>query len=40
MVTATLARIDFGVDRWAEVDFGRGLLCWLVTPKLLDRGQT
>jgi phosphohistidine phosphatase len=40
MVTATLARIDFGVDRWSEVDFGRGLLCWLVTPKLLDRGRT
>lgn len=35
MVTAALARIDFADERWAEVDFGRGTLSWMVTPKLL-----
>lgn len=33
--TAALARIDFEVDRWEEVDSGGGTLRWLVTPKLL-----
>ncbi len=35
MVTAAVARIDFHADRWQEVDFGFGLLMWLVPPKLL-----
>jgi len=33
--TAALARIDFDVDRWREVQSGAGRLRWLVTPKLL-----
>jgi len=35
--TAALARIDFDVDGWAEVEFGVGILTWVVTPKLLAR---
>ena len=35
MVTAGLARIDFEVRSWAEVDLGHGLLVWFVPPKLL-----
>ena len=38
MPTAALARIDFLVESWAEVRFGRGMLIWLVTPKLLKKG--
>lgn len=38
MPTAALARIDFLVESWAEVEFGRGMLIWLVTPKLLKKG--
>ena len=37
MVTAATARIDFDVESWAEVGFGRGTLAWLVTPKLIGR---
>ena len=33
--TATLARVDVDVDRWEEVDFGRGELVWLLPPRLL-----
>jgi len=33
--TAALARIDFEVDRWRDVQTGGGTLRWLVTPKLL-----
>jgi phosphohistidine phosphatase len=35
MVTASLARVDFPLDRWVDVRFGSGLLGWLVTPKIL-----
>ncbi|UCF68424.1 MAG: histidine phosphatase family protein [Acidobacteriota bacterium] len=35
--TAALARIDFRVEKWSEIDFGTGELIWLVTPKLLKR---
>jgi len=37
MPTAALARIDFDVDGWAEVEFGAGTLTWVITPKLLTR---
>ncbi len=40
MVTAALARIDFDVDDWREVDLGGGILMWLVTPKLLQQDGT
>ena len=33
--TAALARIDVGVSRWSNMDFGRGHLVWFVTPRLL-----
>lgn len=33
--TATLARVDVKVPRWADVDFERGELRWLVPAKLL-----
>jgi phosphohistidine phosphatase SixA len=33
--TAAIARIDLPVTRWADVEFGKGVLAWLVTPKLL-----
>jgi phosphohistidine phosphatase len=38
MPTAALARIDFPVENWADIRFGRGTLIWLVTPKLLKKG--
>lgn len=33
--TAAMARIDLAVENWSEVEFGKGILVWLVTPKLL-----
>ena len=33
--TAALACIDVPVVRWDAVEFGRGVLAWFVTPKLL-----
>jgi len=33
--TAALMGIDFAADRWEAVDFGRGVLKWLLIPKLL-----
>jgi len=35
--TAAMARIDFDVFRWSEVEFGSGTLNWLAPPKLLQR---
>lgn len=35
--TAAMARIDFDVASWDQVDFGHGRLSWLVTPKLLQK---
>jgi phosphohistidine phosphatase SixA len=35
--TAAMARIDLPVARWGDVGFGKGILVWLVTPKLLAR---
>ena len=37
--TAALARIDVGVSRWSNMDFGRGHLVWFVTPRLLVDGD-
>jgi len=36
MVTGAVARLDFAVERWADVAAGAGLLVWMVAPKLLD----
>lgn len=33
--TAAMARIDLAVESWREAEFGKGILVWLVTPKLL-----
>ena len=33
--TAALACVDVPVARWDAVEFGRGMLVWFVTPKLL-----
>lgn len=33
--TAALARVDVDVERWEEVDFGKGELVWLLPPRLL-----
>jgi len=30
-----VARIDMDVARWKEAEFGKGILVWLMTPKLL-----
>lgn len=35
--TAALACVDLPVERWQAVEFGRGILVWLVTPKMLQR---
>ena len=34
--TAAMARIDFEIDDWQDVEFNFGKLKWLVTPKELD----
>jgi phosphohistidine phosphatase len=33
--TAALARIDFDVGHWADIDAGTGVLVWMVPPRLL-----
>jgi phosphohistidine phosphatase len=33
MPTAALASIEFQIDRWEDVEDGKGRLAWLVTPK-------
>ena len=33
--TAAIARIDFECDRWSQVNWGTGVLKWLLQPKLL-----
>jgi len=35
--TAALARIDFPLDRWRDLQPGTGTLRWLVTPKILQQ---
>jgi phosphohistidine phosphatase len=35
MATGALARVELDVEGWAEVEFGRGALAWLVPPKAL-----
>lgn len=35
--TAALGAIRFTADSWEAIDWGRGELAWLVTPKLLQR---
>jgi phosphohistidine phosphatase len=35
--TAAMARIDLAISRWKGAEFGKGILVWLVTPKLLAR---
>lgn len=37
--TAALMRIDFAADRWEAVDFGGGVLKWLLIPKLLANAE-
>jgi phosphohistidine phosphatase len=37
MPTAAMARIDFSVESWGDVEPGNGTLIWQVTPKLLGR---
>ena len=34
-VTAAIARIDFDVERWTDVQFGEGELIWFLPPRLL-----
>lgn len=34
--TAALARIEFDVDRWEDVQLGAGVLAWIVPPRLLE----
>jgi len=37
MPTAALARIEFQIDQWADIEEEKGKLMWLLTPKQLDR---
>ena len=32
-----MAKIDFDVNKWNEIDFGKGTLDWLQRPKELDQ---
>ena len=34
--TANMAKIDFNVNNWKDVEFGKGTLDWLQKPKELD----
>lgn len=38
--TAAMARIDFDVAGWSEVEFGAGELVWLIPPKVLKKSRT
>ncbi|GAA4355318.1 histidine phosphatase family protein [Kangiella marina] len=33
--TASIARVDFKVDSWSDIDSDKGQLAWLLTPKSL-----
>lgn len=37
MVTAAMARIDFDVSRWQELEKGSGELVWMLRPRMLER---
>ena len=37
--TAAMVRIDFDVNAWNQVDFGRGALIWLLQPKFFTQGK-
>ena len=39
VVTAALVRIDFAVEHWRDVAFGRGTLRFMVPPKLLEQAD-
>ncbi|MEW6208355.1 MAG: histidine phosphatase family protein [Acidobacteriota bacterium] len=39
MPTAALACIELDIERWEDVDDGRGKLAWLLTPKQLGGGD-
>ena len=34
--TANMAKIDFNVNNWKDIEFGKGVLDWLQKPKELD----
>ena len=35
--TANIAKIDFNVNEWKEIEFGSGTLDWIQRPKELDQ---
>ena len=35
--TANIAKIDFSVNEWKEIEFGSGTLDWIQRPKELDQ---
>lgn len=37
--TAAMVRIDFELERWEQVGFGRGQLAWLLIPKFFTEGD-
>jgi phosphohistidine phosphatase len=37
--TACMARIDFDVEAWKDVEYGKGALVWLIPPKLFTKGD-
>ena len=36
MPTAALARIELEIDNWDELGAGKGVLSWLVVPRLME----
>tara|TARA_Y100001935_G_C17311646_1_gene516951 strand:+ start:11833 stop:12120 length:288 start_codon:yes stop_codon:yes gene_type:complete len=38
--TGTMAKIDFNLNSWADINYGNGELRWLIPPKLLTRSGT
>ncbi|MBI4601373.1 MAG: histidine phosphatase family protein [Planctomycetes bacterium] len=37
--TACMARIDLAIERWKDAAYGKGVLVWLVPPKLFTEGD-
>jgi phosphohistidine phosphatase len=36
--TAAMARVDFQIDSWSEIEAGKGALVWFLTPRLVKAG--
>ena len=37
--TATVCRINFFTSSWKDIDYGKGILCWMLQPKFFLKGN-